>query len=67
MMKIAQLISARNSGIASRDVAGNSTTGMTSHTLMKRIQKNIVARKGAHRLPSSAPMICTATWSSMSS
>src|SRR5713101_1382338 len=63
-MKMAQLISARNSGIASREVAGNWMMGMNSHTLMKRIQKNMVARNGAHLGPSSGPMIDTATWSS---
>ena len=52
-MKVSQLTMARNSGIASRDVAGNWTNGTTDQMLMKKIQKNNVAKNGVHFLPSS--------------
>src|SRR4051794_25059311 len=38
-MNVNQLTTARNSGIARRDVAGNWTNGTTDQMLMKKIQK----------------------------
>ncbi len=55
---------ARNSGIASRDVAGNWMNGTTDQMLMKKIQKNSVAKKGVHFLPSS-PIAATLMFSSI--
>ena len=67
VMNVAQLTSARNNGIAIREVAGNWIPGMTSQMLMKKIQKNSVARKGVHFLPSSAPITCSEICVSMTS
>src|SRR4029079_16244941 len=44
-MNVIQLTSARNSGIESREVAGNWMNGTTDQMLMKKIQKNSVAKK----------------------
>ena len=66
MMKTQPAHSARNSGMAMRDVAGNWITGMTDQMLMKKIQKNSVARNGVQLRPSS-PIAARLTFSSTKS
>ena len=53
--------------MAIREVAGNWIPGMTSQMLMKKIQKNSVARNGAHFFPASSPITSTAMLCSTSS
>ncbi len=43
-LKITQLITARNSGIAMREVAGNCSTGMMPAMFRTAMKKNSVAR-----------------------
>ena len=59
-MKITQVCRARKIGIAMREVAGNWMNGTVDQMLMKKIQKNSVARNGAHLRPASSPITSTA-------
>src|SRR3954453_5174385 len=62
-MKVIHDTSARNSGMARRDVAGNWMNGTTDQMLMKKIQKNRVAKNGVHDRPDS-PIAAMLTFSS---